>query len=81
MRTEDGGLLFAFPFSGSGTHSGHLEESENHYLGSLVKSAQCVRYHRERESFTQRQTQGERRRETSGKGGIMDEISCEKGGN
>lgn len=35
----------------------------------------------ERESFTQRQTQGERRRETSGKGGIMDEISCEKGGN
>lgn len=30
----------------SGTNSGHLEESENHYPGQLVKSADCIGYHR-----------------------------------
>lgn len=30
----------------SGTDSGHLEESENHYSGLLVKSADCIGYHR-----------------------------------
>lgn len=29
----------------SGTDSGHLEESENHYAGPLVKSADCIGYH------------------------------------
>lgn len=29
----------------SGTDSGHLEESENHYPGPLVKSADCIGYH------------------------------------
>lgn len=28
-----------------GTGSGHLEESENHYPGPLVKSADCIGYH------------------------------------
>lgn len=30
----------------SGTESGHLEESENHYPGLLVKSADCIGYYR-----------------------------------
>lgn len=64
----------------SGTDSGHLEESENHYPGQLVKSAHCIGYHcgvphRETEWWGRRW----RRREVKREGrGITDKISCEK---
>lgn len=84
MGTEGGGRVFAFHFRLWHRFSGHLEESENHYLGPLVKSADCIGYHSAVPHRLMRMTMEGRERgseKRARKGGITDGMSCERGRN